>query len=159
MDQGLLVAIEVLLRIALGLRFLSSGVSNVRRWPHAVGTARSVFPRGTAFFAFVGVASMVLGGVGVALGFQTRIAALLIAIFLIPTFGIQRDHLRIRPKILERILSALPESGPRDELRRLGRDAIHAAETGWQANVIFLLVALFFALRGSIAFGIDNLFE
>ncbi|MGH7847395.1 MAG: DoxX family protein, partial [Candidatus Binatia bacterium] len=152
------VAIEVLLRIALGLRFLSSGASNVRRWPHAVGTARSVFPKGTMFFAFIGVAFMVLGGIGVAAGFQTRIAAVMIAIFLIPTFGIQRHHLRARPKILQRILSALPENGPRDELRRLGRDAIHAAETAWQANVIFLLVALFFAVRGSIAFGIDNLF-
>src|SRR5919106_6979701 len=143
MDQGLLIMIEVLLRIALGLRFLSSGVSNVQRWPHAVGTARSVFPNATTFFAFIGVAFMVLGGIGVAAGFQTRIAALMIAIFLLPTFEIQRHHLRTRPKILERILSALPESGPRDELRRLGRDAIHGAETGWQANVIFLLLALF----------------
>jgi uncharacterized membrane protein YphA (DoxX/SURF4 family) len=158
MDQGLLIMIEVLLRIALGLRFLSSGVSNVQRWPYAVGTARSVFPNATTFFAFIGVAFMVLGGIGVAAGFQTRIAALMIAIFLLPTFEIQRHHLRTRPKILERILSALPESGPRDELRRLGRDAIHGAETGWQANVIFLLLALFFAVRGSVAFGIDNLF-
>jgi uncharacterized membrane protein YphA (DoxX/SURF4 family) len=158
-DQGLLVFLEVLLRIALGLRFLSSGVSNVRRWPHAVGTAGPVFPKGTTFFAFIGVAFMVLGGIGVTAGFQTRAAALLIAIFLIPTFAIQREHLRKRPQVLERLLSALPVNGPRDELRRLGRDAIHAAETGWQANVIFLLLALFFAVRGSVAFGIDNLFR
>jgi uncharacterized membrane protein YphA (DoxX/SURF4 family) len=158
MDQALLLAIEVSLRIALGLRFLCSGMSNVLRWPHAVGTARVVFPKATTFFAFVGVAFMVLGGLGVAMGFQTRIAALMIAIFLIPTFGIQRHHLRTRPQILQQLLSALPESGPKDDLRRLGRDAIHAAETGWQANVIFLLMALFFAIRGSIACGIDNLF-
>ncbi len=157
MEAGLLVIIEVFLRIALGLRFLNSGVSNVRRWPHAVGTARVVFPKATTFFAFIGVAFMVLGGIGVSVGFQTRISALMIATFLIPTFGIQRHNLRTRPQSVQRILSAISEEKARDEARKLGRDAVHASETGWQANVIFLLVALFFAIRGSVAFGIDNL--
>ena len=72
MDTGLLVVIEVMLRVALGLRLLSSGISNVRRWPHAVGTAKVVFAKGTKFFALMAVAFMVLGGFGVAAGFGLK---------------------------------------------------------------------------------------
>jgi len=156
-DSGLLVVIEVMLRVALGLRFLGSGLSNVRRWPHAVGTAQVVFAKGTKFFALMAVAFMVLGGFGVAAGFQTRIAALMIVLFLIPTFVIIRDHLRTYPKMQEKVLGSLPENGPRDEARRLGMAAIHSSETSWQANLIFLLLALYFMIRGSVAFGLDNL--
>lgn len=157
MDSGLLVVIEVMLRVALGLRFLGSGLSNVRRWPHAVGTAQVVFAKGTKFFALMAVAFMVLGGFGVAAGFQTRIAALMIVLFLIPTFVLIRDHLRTYPKMQEKVLGSLPENGPMDEARRLGRAAIHLSETSWQANLIFLLLALYFMIRGSVAFGLDNL--
>ncbi len=73
MDQGLLTVIEVLLWIALGLRVLYSGLSNVLRWPHAVGTTRIVFPKGATFFGFVGVALMVLGGIGVTLGLHQNL--------------------------------------------------------------------------------------
>ena len=157
MDSGLLVVIEVMLRVALGLRFLGSGISNVRRWPHAVGTAQVVFAKGTKFFALMAVAFMVLGGFGVAAGFYTRIAALMVVLFLIPTFIVIRDHLRTYRKLQEKVLASLPENGPMDEARRLGRAAIHSSETSWQANLIFLLLALYFMIRGSVAFGLDNL--
>ncbi len=157
MDSGLLVVIEVMLRLALGLRFLGSGISNVRRWPHAVGTARVVFAKGTKFFALMAVAFMVLGGFGVAVGFHTRIAALMIVLFLIPTFAIIRYHLRTYPKMQEKVLGSLPENGPMEEARRLGGAAIHSSETSWQANLIFLLLALYFMIRGSVAFGLDDL--
>ncbi len=159
MDQGLLTVIEVLLRMALGLRILYSGVSNVLRWPHAVGTTRIVFSKGATFFGFVGVALMVLGGTGVTLGLQTRISALMIVIFLIPTFKIQWQRLRTLPGTLEKVTSSLTEKEPRDVVRQLGRHAIHAYEIGWQNNLILLLVALLFSVRGSIAFGLDNLFK
>ncbi|MEE8074303.1 MAG: DoxX family membrane protein, partial [Candidatus Binatia bacterium] len=87
MDQGIfLTIIESVLRIILGLRFLSSGISNIRRWPHATHTAKLVFPQGAYFFGFVATALMVLGGSGLALGFQTHIAALMLIVFLLPTF-------------------------------------------------------------------------
>ncbi len=121
MDQGLLTVIEVLLRMALGLRILYSGVSNVLRWPHAVGTTRIAFPKGATFFGFVGVALMVLGGIGVTLGLQTQIAALVIAIFLIPTFKIQWHRLRALPGTVEKVTSALSEKEPRNVVRQLGR--------------------------------------
>lgn len=50
MGSGLVVIIEVLLRITFGLRFLYSGVDNVRRWPGAVVTARVVFAKGRPFW-------------------------------------------------------------------------------------------------------------
>ena len=34
-----------------------------------------------------------------------------------------------------------------------------APRRGWQNNLVLLLVALFFSLRGSVAFGLDNLFK
>jgi len=58
---------------------------------------------------------------------------------------------------LEKVLGSLPENGPMDEARRLGMAAIHSSETSWQANLIFLLLALYFMIRGSVAFGLDNL--
>ena len=157
MDQGPLVAVEVSLRVALGLRILYSGVSNVARWPHAIGTARVVFPRGTTFFALLGVAFMVLGGIGLALGLQTRVAAFLIATFLLPTFEIQRQRLQTLPHALESALVKISEADTKEEVRRLGRHAIHAYEIGWQNNLVLLLAAVFFLIRGSIAFGLDNL--
>lgn len=157
MDQGPLVAIEVSLRVALGLRILYSGVSNVARWPNAIGTARIVFAKWTTFFAFMGVAFMVLGGISLALGFQTRIAAFMIAGFLLPTFEIQRQRLQTLPEMLEKALGAISETETRNEVRQLGRHAVHAYEIGWQNNLILLLVAIFFLIRGSVAFGLDNL--
>ena len=157
MAQGPLVAIEVSLRVALGFRILYSGVSNVARWPHAVDTARIVFPKATALFAFAGVAFMVLGGIGLALGFQTRSAAFMIATFLLPTFEIQRQRLQTLPQALEKALAKISEPETREEIRRLGRHAVHAYEIGWQNNLILVLAAIFFLIRGSVAFGLDNL--
>ena len=93
---------------------------------------------------------------GLALGFQTRIAALMIAIFLLPTFVMQYNFLKTYPKMLEKLLSSLSDEGPIAEAQRLGRHTVHTSEVGWQTNVIYFLLALHFMLRGSIAFGLDN---
>ena len=157
METGWVIVVEVLLRIALGMRFLYSGVDNVRRWPSAIGTARSVFSRGAPILAFIAVAFLLLGSMGLALGYQTRIAALMIALFLIPTFLIQYNFLKTYPQLLKKLLSSIPEDGPMAEAKRLGGHAVHTSEVGWQTNVIFFLLSVYFILRGSVAFGLDNL--
>jgi uncharacterized membrane protein YphA (DoxX/SURF4 family) len=156
MEQGLTV-VEVLFRIVLGLRFLSSGLSNVRRWPNPVKNARLVFSFGQTFFGAVAVVLMAAGGAGLALGLFTQIAALMIIIFLIPTFKIQWHWLQLFPKTIERVGSAIADVGARDDFQVLAKHAIHAHEVGLQDNLVLLIAALFFALRGSAAFGIDNL--
>jgi uncharacterized membrane protein YphA (DoxX/SURF4 family) len=158
LDQGIaLTIVETLLRITLGLRFLYSGVSNVRRWPNPVKNAAIVFPFGTTFFGAVAVVLMVGGGIGLLLGLATRAAALMIALFLVPTLQIQRHWLKTLPSIIDEVRGGVAESA-RPKMQLLARQAYHSHETAWQANIIFLLLALFFALRGSIALGLDNLF-
>ncbi len=160
MDQGIfLTIIESVLRIILGLRFLSSGISNVRRWPHATHTAKLVFPQGAYFFGFVATALMVLGGSGLALGFQTPIAALMLIVFLLPTFKLHLHWLQILPEALNAVGNSLAHQGAKGQLQLLGRHAIHAHETGWQTNIVLLVMALFFCARGSAAFGLDNLMD
>jgi uncharacterized membrane protein YphA (DoxX/SURF4 family) len=156
MDQGYAVLVETILRIALGIRFLSSGLSNVSRWPHATETAKVVFPRGSYFFGLVGVALMVLGGAGLAVGFHTRISALMLIVFLIPTFQVQRVWIKTLPERVEKVGSALSDERLKVDLRFLGRHAIHGHESAWKDNAIFLLAAVFFFARGSVAFALDN---
>src|SRR5690349_5206172 len=78
-QQTLLTIVETALRIAFGLRFLTSGVSNIRRWPNPVRNAELVFPFGTKFFGAVAVFLMIGGAAGLILGLATRTAALMIA--------------------------------------------------------------------------------
>ncbi|MGH7783156.1 MAG: DoxX family membrane protein, partial [Candidatus Binatia bacterium] len=76
MEHGTLVIVaEAILRIILGWRFLISGISNVRRWPNPVQTASLLFPKGATFFGFMATVLMVIGGLGVAAGFQTPVCA------------------------------------------------------------------------------------
>lgn len=158
MDQQTpLTIIETLLRIGFGLRFLYSGVSNIRRWPNPVRNAEIIFPFGAKFFGAVAVVLLVGGGAGLILGLATRIAALMIALFLLPALKIQSYWLKTLPGMIEEVRGAVGEA-VRPKFQRIARAAYHAQETGWQANVLFILIALYFALRGSVAFGLDNLF-
>jgi len=152
-----LVVVETVLRIALGLRFLHSGVSNVRRWPNPVRNAEIIFPFGFKVFGFIAVFLMVAGGLGLALGFATRLAALMIALFLLPTFMIQRHWLGVLPSMIEDVNRGLADESRKSLFQRLAKQAFHSHETGWQNNLLMLIVALFFVVRGSPAFGIDNL--
>jgi uncharacterized membrane protein YphA (DoxX/SURF4 family) len=152
-----LTIIETALRIALGLRFLYSGVSNVRRWPNPVRNAELVFPFGGRLFGAVAVLLMVGGGIGLVLGLATRAAALMIAIFLLPALKIQFYWLRTLPVMIEEVRGATAEAA-RPKFQRIARQAYHSQETGWQANVLFMLMALYFALRGPVALALDNLF-
>jgi uncharacterized membrane protein YphA (DoxX/SURF4 family) len=158
LDQAhALTLVETILRIALGLRILHSGISNVRRWPNPVRNAAIVFPFGATAFGFAAVFFMVAGGLGLALGLGTRVAALMVALFLIPTLKIQHHWLHALPPIIEDVKRAVGQDPSHGKLQLLAKQAFHSHETGWQNNLVLLLLALFFVLRGSPAFGIDNL--
>ncbi len=156
-QQALLTIIETVLRIGLGLRFLYSGVSNIRRWPNPVRNAGFVFPFGAKFFGAVAVFLMVGGGAGLILGLATRIAALMVALFLVPTLKIQLYWLKTLPPMIEEARRAVPESA-QQTVRLLARQAYHSHETSLQGNVLFLLLALYFAVHGPVAFALDNFF-
>lgn len=158
MDQiTFLPIVEAILRIILGLRFISSGMSNVRRWPNATKTASIIFSQGAYFFGFVATALMLAGGIGVALGFQTPTAAAMLVIFLIPTFKLHHYWLQTLPDKARIVRAALTKEEAITEFRLFERQAIHSHETGWEDNLVLLAAALFFAVRGCIAFGLDNM--
>ena len=160
MDQATsLTLVETVLRVALGLRILHSGLSNVRKWPNAVRNAEIVFPFGATVFGFIAVFFMVAGGLGLAVGLGTRLAALMIALFLIPTLKIQHHWLHALPPIIEDVKRVVGQDPSNSKLQLLAKQAYHSHETGWQNNLLLLIVALFFVLRGSPAFGIDNLLK
>ncbi len=79
---GALAWLALIGRILFALIFVSSGLSHFSR--QTIGYAASVgVPAATFFVPLAGVLA-VLGGLGVAFGFQTRIAALLLVVFLVP---------------------------------------------------------------------------
>lgn len=161
MDQAVLGFAESILRIGLGLRFLSSGLSNLVRWPNPVKNSQIVFrgfPQGlVTFFAAVAAALMVFGGAGLVLGFLTQVAALCVIIFLIPTFKIHRRRIRQHQAIVEKVRHGLKDEGAKEGFQLLSWQAMHSHETGWMNNVILLLASLFFLVGGSTAFGLDLL--
>ena len=158
LDTGtFLIVVETILRVGLGLRILNSGLSNIRRWPNPVKNASFVFPFGATFFGTAAVFLMVAGGLGLALGLATPVAAMLIALFLTPTLLIQRYWLKTLPGMIEEVGGALARDPERSTFRTIARQAFHSHESGWQDNLLLLILALFFALRGSVAFGLDNL--
>ncbi len=93
------------------------------------------------------------------MGFQTPIAALMLIVFLLPTFKLHLHWLQILPEALNAVGNSLAHQGAKGQLQLLGRHAIHAHETGWQTNIVLLVMALFFCVRGSAAFGLDNLMD
>ncbi len=152
----LVTTVEALLRIILGWRFLLSGVSNIRRWPNPVGTAGILFPKGAKFFGFIATALMVIGGAGVAAGIQTPICAVMLVIFLIPTFSLHSYWLKVLPTMVPVVRNAIADEQAQKYFRSFDRQSYHAHEVGIRDNLVLLLVAAYFAVRGSAAFGIDN---
>jgi uncharacterized membrane protein YphA (DoxX/SURF4 family) len=147
---------EAALRVILGWRMLVSGISNVRRWPNPVNTASILFPKGTAFFGFAATFLMVVGGFGVAAGIQTPICAVMIVIFLIPTFALHSHWLKVLPTMSPAVSAAIIDEKTRNYFRSFDRQAFHAHEVGIRDNLVFLAAAIYFAARGSAAFGVDN---
>lgn len=157
MDQTTVVfAAEALLRVILGWRMLISGLSNVRRWPNPVNTASILFSRGATFFGFVATFLMVVGGFGLAAGIQTPICALMIIIFLIPTFALHAHWLKVLPVMTPVVKDSLQDEKAQTYFRSFDRQAYHAHEVGLRDNLVFVAAALYFLVRGSAAFGVDN---
>lgn len=153
---NLVIFAEAMLRAVLGWRMLISGLSNVRRWPNPVDTARILFPKGATFFGFMATFLMVVGGFGVAAGIQTPICALMIVVFLIPTFFLHAYWLKVLPTMAPAVKNALKDEQAQNYFRSFDRQAYHAHEVGLRDNVVFLVVAVYFAVRGSAGLGVDN---
>lgn len=157
MDNYTLVLLaEAGLRVVLGWRILISGLSNVRRWPNPVQTASILFPKGATFFGFVATFLMVFGGLGLAAGIQTPISALMIIIFLIPTFALHFHWLKVLPTMVPVISAALRDEKAQSYFRSFDRQSYHAHEVGLRDNLVFVAAAAYFAVRGSAGFGVDN---
>jgi uncharacterized membrane protein YphA (DoxX/SURF4 family) len=157
MDQITLVfAAEALLRVILGWRMLISGLSNVRRWPNPVNTASILFPRGATFFGFMATFLMVVGGFGLAAGIQTPLCALMIIIFLIPTFALHAHWLKVLPTMTPVVKKSLQDEKAENYFRSFDRQAYHAHQVGLRDNLVFVAAAVYFSVRGSAAFGVDN---
>lgn len=148
---------EATLRIILGWRFLISGLSNIRRWPNPVTTASILFPKGALFFGFVATVLMVMGGVGVAMGFQTPVCSLMLIIFLLPTFALHFHWLKVLPTMAPVVKTAIGDEKAQNYFRTFDRQSFHAHEVGLRDNLVFLAAAVYFAVRGSGAYGLDNL--
>ena len=157
LEHSTLVTIgEAALRVVLGWRMLISGLSNVRRWPNPVQTASILFPTGAAFFGFVATFLMVVGGFGLAVGLQTPICALMIVIFLIPTFGLHWHWLKVLPTMVPVVKASIKDEKAQNYFRSFDRQSYHAHEVGLRDNLVFLVAAIYFMLRGSAGFGVDN---
>jgi uncharacterized membrane protein YphA (DoxX/SURF4 family) len=154
---SLVLMAETVLRIILGWRFLISGLSNIRRWPNPVRTASILFPRGAIVFGFIATVLMVVGGLGVAIGFQTQICSLMLIIFLIPTFNLHFYWLKILPTMVPVVKSSIGDQKAQDYFRSFDRQAFHAHEVGLRDNLVFLAAALYFTVRGSGSYGLDTL--
>lgn len=155
-EASFLTISETALRIIFGLRFLSSGVSNIIRWPHATDTARVVFPMGSWFFGLIAVFLMTAGGLAMALGLLTRISAAMILVFLLPTFVVHARWRRKFPDSLREVTAAFTRQDLMPQLRYLGKHAIHAHDVGWQDNLVFFFVALYFCMPRDLSFALDN---
>jgi len=153
----LMLIAEAVLRVILGWRFLISGLSNVGRWPNPVQTASILFPRGATFFGLMATLLMVVGGLGVAAGFQTPLCSAMVIIFLIPTFVLHSYWLKVLPTMAPVVKAALNDEKAQNYFRSFDRQSYHAHEVGIRDNLVFLAAAVYFAVRGSTAFGLDNL--
>jgi len=153
----LMLIAEAVLRVILGWRFLISGLSNVGRWPNPVQTASILFPRGATFFGLMATLLMVVGGLGVAAGLQTPLCSAMVIIFLIPTFVLHSYWLKVLPTMAPVVKAALNDEKAQNYFRSFDRQSYHAHEVGIRDNLVFLAAAVYFAVRGSTAFGLDNL--
>ena len=153
----LVIVAESILRVILGWRFLSSGVSNVRRWPNPVRSASLLFPKGATFFGFVATVLMLVGGVGVALGFQTPICSAMLALFLLPTFNFHLYWLKVLPTMAPAVKGAIQDEKAQQLFQTFNRQSFHAHEVGIEDNLVLLAAAVYFAVRGSGGYGVDNL--
>jgi uncharacterized membrane protein YphA (DoxX/SURF4 family) len=158
LEHSTLVGIaEAFLRVILGWRFLISGLSNVRRWPNPVNTASILFAKHAKIFGLIATVLMVGGGLGVAAGFQTPISSTMLFVFLIPTFSLHCYWLKVLPTMAPTVRSSIADDKALGYFRNFERQAFHAHEVGIRDNLVLLAGVIYFAVRGSGAYGLDNL--
>jgi uncharacterized membrane protein YphA (DoxX/SURF4 family) len=148
---------EAFLRVILGWRFLISGLSNVRRWPNPVNTAGILFSKHAKLFGLIATVLMVGGGVGVAAGFQTPISSTMLFVFLVPTFNLHYYWLKVLPTMAPTVRNTIADDKALGYFRNFERQAFHAHEVGIRDNLVLLAGVIYFAVRGSGAYGLDNL--
>jgi uncharacterized membrane protein YphA (DoxX/SURF4 family) len=158
-NPTLILLAEALLRVILGWRMLISGVSNITRWPNPVNTASILFPKGATFFGFTATFLMIVGGFGLAAGIQTSICAVMIIIFLLPTFALHWHWIKVLPTMVPVVKAAIKDEKALAYFRSFDRQSYHAHEVGLRDNLVFVTAAIFFAIKGSAAFGMDNWFD
>jgi len=159
LDYSTALAItESALRIILGWRFLISGLSNIRRWPNPVKTASILFPRGAGFFGFLATLFMVVGGAGVAAGIQTPLCSFMLVLFLVPTFALHSYWLKVLPTMVPVVKNAISGDQAQSYFRSFDRQSYHAHEVGIRDNLVLLVAAAYFAVRGGGEFALDNFF-
>ena len=157
MEHSTLVLLaEATLRVILGWRMLISGLSNIRRWPNPVNTASILFPKGATFFGLVATFFMVVGGFGVLAGIQTPLCAVMIVIFLIPTFALHFHWLKVLPTMVPSVKAAIKDEQAQNYFRSFDRQSYHSHEVGIRDNLVLVAAAVYFAVRGSAGFGVDN---
>jgi uncharacterized membrane protein YphA (DoxX/SURF4 family) len=158
LEHSTLVGIvEAFLRVILGWRFLISGLSNVRRWPNPVNTASILFSQHAKLFGLIATVLMVGGGLGVAAGFQTPISSTMLLVFLIPTFSVHYYWLKVLPTMAPTVKNSITDDKALGYFQKFERQAFHAHEVGIRDNLVLLAAAAYFAVRGSGAYGLDNL--
>jgi len=155
-NSTVVLVTEAILRVILGWRFLISGLSNVWRWPNPVRTASIVFPKGAAVFGLIATVLMVAGGLGLVAGFQTPLAALMLIIFLLPTFNVHSYWLKVLPTMAPVLESSLSDEKALRYFQTFNRQAYHAHEVGIRDNLVLLAAALYFAARGAGAYALDT---
>ncbi len=92
-----------------------------------------------------------------AVGFQTQIGSLMLIIFLIPTFAVHFYWLKVLPTMAPVVKSAIGDEKAQDYFRSFDRQSFHAHEVGVRDNLVFLAAALYFMVRGSGTYALDNL--
>jgi uncharacterized membrane protein YphA (DoxX/SURF4 family) len=99
---------------------------------------------------------MVVGGFCLAAGIQTQISAVMIIIFLLPTFALHFHWLKVLPTMVPVVKAGLKDEKAQNYFRSFDRQSYHAHEVGLRDNLVFLLAAVYFVVKGSAAFGVDN---
>lgn len=156
-DSTLVGIVEAFLRVILGWRFLISGLSNVRRWPNPVNTASILFSQHAKLFGLIATVLMVGGGLGLAAGFQTPISSTMLVVFLVPTFSVHYYWLKVLPTMAPTVKNSIADDQALGYFGSFERQAFHAHEVGIRDNLVLLAAAAYFAVRGSGAYGLDNM--
>ena len=91
------------------------------------------------------------------LGLATPLAAVLLILFLLPTFLVHRHWLDTLPGRAKEVATSITDEHARSEFRLVERHAIHSHETGLLENLVYLVACLYFAFHGAARLSLDAL--